>query len=112
MNAPETCPTCAGPFVSHGGTSTTLVAFSSPEGHNHDDNCRGRTYFCAAGHETPVWLRNRCPAAGCDWRGKEACFCHEGAKVDAWPPDVPLLPPQPGDPLRLPTVYMLWKGDP
>ena len=65
------------------GESTTLVAYHSPPGHNHDDNCIKRSYGCRNGHMIEVSKRNKCPA--CDWVGKEECFCHDGKKYDEWP---------------------------
>lgn len=67
------------------GTMTTLVGYFSPLGHNHDDNCRTRLYACENGHRYEISKRNKCPALGCGWKGKERCFCHKGAKVDEWP---------------------------
>lgn len=76
------CPECNG-VMSHGGTSTTLVGYLSPPGHNHDDNCCKRTYRCENGHTMILSKRNRCDK--CDWVGSENCFCHKGNKVDQWP---------------------------
>ena len=75
------CPTCS-LETRHTGTSTTLVGYGSPDGHDHDDNCWKRRYRCANGHEWIESRRTRCPA--CDWRGKETCHCHGGPKVDDW----------------------------
>lgn len=58
------------------------------DGHDHDDNCRSRTYLCANGHGTRVFRRNRCPVAECGWVGKADCWCC-GVKLDEWP-DVPV----------------------
>jgi hypothetical protein len=79
----DACPECSELFTSRSGTMSTLVGFRSPEGHNHDDNCTGREYYCPNGHKTTIALRRSCPS--CDWRGKETCFCHPGGKVDRWP---------------------------
>ncbi len=79
------CPKC-GEAMSHSGTMTTLLGFISPAGHNHDDNCRTRNYFCKCGYSEIVSKRNKCQA--CDWVGKETCFCHIGKKVDTWPEDI------------------------
>jgi hypothetical protein len=68
------------------GTTMTLVGYSSPPGHDHDDNCRLREYVCENGHRLTVSKRNKCPK--CDWKGKLTCFCHTGEKVDEWPEDV------------------------
>lgn len=79
------CPNCASDNISHSGTFETLVGYSSPRGHDHNDNCLKRDYQCGAcGHQWLVSKRRRCPT--CDWRGKATCFCHQGiAKVDYWP---------------------------
>lgn len=60
-------------LFSYGG-STTLVAFTSPPGHDHDDNCHAEDLACERGHHYSVRRRNTCPA--CDWKGHEECFCH------------------------------------
>jgi hypothetical protein len=79
-----TCPECGAQFVwAEDGWSTTLVGYFSPSGHDHDDNCRLRSYQCANGHRVVVSIRCRCHA--CEWVGKDECFCHNGKKVDAWP---------------------------
>jgi hypothetical protein len=84
-----TCKTCGEPIAQLGvGESTTLVGFSSPPGHNHDDNCVKRVYSCANGHRVVLSRRRRCPV--CDWVGNAECFCHDGPKVDEWP-DVPTV---------------------
>ena len=66
-----------------GVTFSTCVGYFYPEGHNHDDNCRIRTYTCKNNHVIRLSKRNRCPS--CSWVGKEECFCHEGSKLDEWP---------------------------
>jgi hypothetical protein len=77
---------CGKPLVFNGGTGKTLVGYYSPEGHNHDDNCRKRVYVCEDGHRTVIRRINKCQTVGCDWRGKETCFCHEnGVTVEEWP---------------------------
>lgn len=75
--------TCGMPMYTDGGYSETLVGFSSPPGHDHDDNCRVRIYRCEKNHIKRVSIRRRCHK--CDWLGKAECFCHEGSKVDDWP---------------------------
>ena len=77
------CSKC-GEETRHAGTSQTLVGYGSPDGHDHDDNCLKRRYECVNGHAWVESVRRRCPAEGCDWRGKADCFCHEGSKVEAW----------------------------
>lgn len=86
LDADPVCPDCGEQFVSGGiGTTTTLVGYSSPPGHNHDGNCTSRSYTCANGHQSTLSLRRRCNVHGCDWVGKESCFCHSGRKVERWP---------------------------
>lgn len=82
------CTTCGKPFVKHTGSMKTLVGYFSPPGHDHDDNCEKRIYLCEDGHWTFMSVRRRCTTPGCNWVGKEDCFCHEGKKVDAWPEEV------------------------
>jgi hypothetical protein len=77
------CETCGEPWVSYTGEFETLVGYMNIPGHKHNDNCLGKGYYCKNGHCTQVYLRRRCPA--CDWKGKETCECHKGAKVDVWP---------------------------
>lgn len=60
-----------------------MIGYSSPPGHDHDDNCQTCLYTCKNGHKIKLSKRNTCPA--CDWKGKEECFCHKGKKVDEWP---------------------------
>ena len=86
-----TCPECDGEITGgESGTWTTLVGFRSPPGHNHDDNCTKRLYWCANGHQFVLSIRRRCnvlqpDGTRCAWVGKQECFCHAGKKVDAWP---------------------------
>ena len=81
------CPKCGSTlgFDRDGAReSSTLMGYSSPPGHNHDDNCRKRRYTCkGCGKSVILSKRNTCHA--CDWKGKKTCFCHEGQKVDQWP---------------------------
>ena len=79
------CPLCGGRAVAE-GTYATLVGYDSPKGHNHDDNCRKRTYKCEdCGHAWIVSKQNTCPI--CDWVGRETCGCHPDPKVKNWPPE-------------------------
>lgn len=78
-----TCRICGEPLSHDGGESQTLVFYSSPPGHDHDDNCRKRLYRCANGHSFVVSKSNACPA--CDWVGKKECFCCPSGKQDSWP---------------------------
>ena len=48
---------CGKPFVRCGGTEVTLLGYSSPPGHDHDDNCMKRQYGCEDGHWTVLRLR-------------------------------------------------------
>jgi hypothetical protein len=80
-NKTAKCPDCGRP-LSFDDDISTLVGFISPAGHNHDDNCRSRRYFCACGYAKTIYKRNRCPV--CDWVGIKTCFCHKGTKVDEW----------------------------
>lgn len=63
----------------------TLLGYSSPEGHNHDDNCLTREYICPSRHMVKIGKQRRCHA--CNWVGKEACGCHAYEKVREFPDD-------------------------
>ena len=79
------CAECGLP-LSYQGTFRTLVGYGPDEpGHDHDDNCVKRTYFCEHGHARIVSKRNRCPFPGCAWVGKAECGCHSDPKVEEWP---------------------------
>ncbi len=67
------------------GECVTLVGYASEPGHDHDDNCRKRTYLCSNGCKFVLSKRNKCH---CGWEGQEECFCHKGKKISEWP-DVP-----------------------
>ena len=75
------CPQCEKPLIDKGHETKTLLGFSSPEGHDHDDNCRKRTYECENRHVLTLSIINRCPA--CEWKGKMECWCAQ--KVEQWP---------------------------
>jgi len=79
------CEECGEPMNVYGPEMSTLVGFISPPGHNHDDNCVHRTYRCKNNHTKQVYKRNKCTVEGCDWVGKEECWCHLGKKFDEWP---------------------------
>ena len=79
------CKTCGENARDLGHSSSTLVGYMSPPGHDHDDNCVNKTDRCPNGHNNSVSLRNRCSDPECDWVGKDSCFCHDGPKVDEWP---------------------------
>jgi hypothetical protein len=89
--AETNCPECGGPIVGGGdGGWVTCVGYSSPPGHNHDDNCETRTYWCGNGHRFTLSKRARCgvmqpDGTRCEWVGQLTCFCHPGEKIDAWP---------------------------
>jgi len=68
---------------------TTLVGYSSPPGHDHDDNCLKRGYRCEAGHYTVLSVIRSC--SKCDWRGKADCFCCPNGKIDVWPEGIPYV---------------------
>lgn len=62
--------------------SMTSVGYSSPLGHNHDDNCRKAYYSCSNGHKWTERWQNICNVKDCEWKGKLECFCHPlGVKV-------------------------------
>ena len=76
------------------GSCSTLVGYGpSPPGHNHDDNCVKKGYWCKNEHYQIVSKRRICPHPDCDWAGKEECFCHPGKKVDEWPEVSEVRPP-------------------
>lgn len=77
------CNKCGQPMTPSGEIGQTIVAFSSPPGHDHNDNCENQTYTCSSGHRRIISKRRRCHS--CEWVGKESCFCHDGLKVDEWP---------------------------
>jgi hypothetical protein len=79
------CAICGQPLKNAGGGLMTCVGYFSPPGHDHDDNCWKRSYVCENGHRVTLSVRRSCPAPGCNWKGKEKCFCHKGPKLDAWP---------------------------
>ena len=80
------CPTCNEPLLLvEGSEFMTLVGYGRIEGHNHDDNCRHRTYICKNGHRIELYKRNKCPNPKCNWVGKKTCFCHKGDKLEEWP---------------------------
>lgn len=65
------------------GQSSTLVAYMSPPGHDHDDNCRVSVYMCSNNHRRSISIINRCYNDDCSWVGKTECHCSE--KVEEWP---------------------------
>jgi len=77
------CPICGDKLYWYlGGTFSTCVAYFSPEGHDHDDNCNAREYYCKNHHKYFISKINMCPS--CDWVGKEKCFCHPNKKSEKW----------------------------
>lgn len=80
------CPTCGAEWTHKAPYGvTTLVGYASPPGHSHNDNCLFKTYTCKNGHSHAIYIRRRCTAEGCEWVGKETCWCHTSNKVDSWP---------------------------
>ncbi len=77
------CAICGQMMTGSGIIQETLVGYSSPPGHDHNDNCMSQEYVCPSGHRATVSIRRKCPK--CDWVGKESCFCHKGTKLDKWP---------------------------
>ena len=82
------CRVCKGK-LKYVGPMKTMVGYDSPPGHDHDDNCQTKEYYCENGHSFAVSKLIRCPEKGCDWVGKTECFCHPGKKVDKWPEEDP-----------------------
>lgn len=87
MKICTTCPTCGAPAGLAKGWKETCVAYGSPSGHRHNDNCRSRQIICSADcrHYGEMSIRRTCPRPDCTWKGRATCFCHPGPKVDAWP---------------------------
>jgi hypothetical protein len=84
------CPTCDEPLLLvEGSQMQTLVGYGyygeAAKEHNHDDNCRHRTYICKNKHQVELYKQNKCFNPKCDWVGKEECFCHKGKKLKEWP---------------------------
>lgn len=83
------CPNCKEPAVVRYGELTSLVGypiFTDGDGkrHHHDDNCLKQTFACKNNHTWQLSERRRCEIDGCDWVGKEDCFCHSGKKIDSF----------------------------
>src|ERR1700679_2901348 len=68
------CPKCNGKLT-YKGSSSTLVGYSSPTGHDHDDNCRTHEYLCDNGHHVAEKKQKVCSFPGCNGKGKPECFC-------------------------------------
>lgn len=81
----KVCPECEKEIVEVAEVCETLVGFSSPPGHDHDNNCLSIDLRCEAGHRIHLSPRRKCFVEGCDWVGKEECFCHKGKKDPEWP---------------------------
>lgn len=81
-----TCGECGKPLLWDGRQFTTLIGtlIGPNDPHRHDPNCVKRYYECANKHARVVSIINRCPAPGCEWRGKTECWC-SGPKVEEWP---------------------------
>ena len=91
------CPTCKEPAIARYGVMVTLVgypSFTDDDGnlHVHDDNCSKQNFACSNNHVWRLSERRRCNVDGCDWIGKEECFCHPGKKIDSFcDDDIPLV---------------------
>ena len=91
------CPTCEEKAIARFGEMTTLVGYESFEDssgniHYHNDNCVKQNFECSNGHLWKLSVRRKCTVKGCDWRGQEECFCHEGKKIDSFfNEDMPLV---------------------
>ena len=86
------CPECGEKAIVRYGTITTLIGFSTltdPDGnvHRHNDNCLKQNFSCPNDHVWKLSVRRRCSVDGCNWAGKEECFCHSGKKVDSFHDD-------------------------
>jgi len=66
------CPKCGAACVGKEGL-VTLVGYFSPNGHDHDDNCRNFGFRCDCGHVFTVTPVNTCPTDDCEWIGKITC---------------------------------------
>jgi len=91
------CPTCNEEAVARYGETETLVGYtpftdSGGKEHEHNDNCLKQNFSCPNDHVWKLSERRRCNADGCNWMGKEECFCHVGKKIDNFHNDnVPLI---------------------
>jgi hypothetical protein len=66
------CRTCGTKrFIAQGAGFTTCVGYYSPQGHNHDNNCKVARFQCENGHWRNYSLRRKCPS--CDWASHESC---------------------------------------
>lgn len=79
------CIHCNQPMKNTGEYRETLVGYHSKDGHDHDDNCKGYEYKCPSNHTQMVYIRRTCSIKGCEWKGKETCFCHKEKKVEILP---------------------------
>jgi hypothetical protein len=80
------CPTC-GEETLPSDEGVTLVGYGKcpiDPANLHDDNCLKRYYYCVSDHAWVESLRRTCNTKGCDWKGRVACPCHSGLKVDQW----------------------------
>jgi hypothetical protein len=87
MSPPAGCH-CGLPFSRTSGVTRTITGRLSVlvAGHDHDDNCVTKTYYCTEGHATRGSVRRHCFA--CDWQGKVTCDipgCCSGMKWERWP---------------------------
>ena len=91
------CPACGKPAIARYGELTTLLGFpifkdDDGKAHYHDDNCLKQNFACSNDHVWILSIRRKCETEGCNWLGKEECFCHPGKKVDSFcNDDIPLV---------------------
>lgn len=84
------CSQCNQSMTNSRAYSETLVGYSgAPAGHVHDDNCKGYYFKCTSGsnHIKQVFIVRTCATPGCNWTGRESCFCHPEKKVKTLPKD-------------------------
>ena len=83
------CPTCKEPAIARYGVMETLLGYSrfvddKGKEHHHDDNCLKQNFSCSNDHVWKLSERRRCNVDGCNWVGKDSCFCHPGKKIDSF----------------------------
>lgn len=53
---------------------STLVGYYQHDGHDHDDNCWTKYYWChQCNRHFKVALRHRCPKPNCNWESRTEC---------------------------------------
>lgn len=86
IDPPTCCPECGGALSWNGETEETTIGYFSPPGHDHDDNCQRRTYWCERGHQIRGSVQRTCPLPSCEWHGKADCCGYKGGpKWKVWP---------------------------